>query len=145
LLTQSSLPAKSNDRTDRFARTDRSNTVKSVIARLSLVAASALVATTAFAGGGGIGHAGTYEPTFASTDAGPTRAEVRAGIVQAYNNGTLPALNRNTYPERSMAGDAIAAQHDQRAHDAAVAEQRNRSIVEYANGSATQSGKAKIQ
>ena len=119
--------------------------MKSVIARLSLVAASALVATTAFAGGGGIGHAGTYEPTFASTDAGPTRAEVRAGIVQAYNNGTLPALNRNTYPERSMAGDAIAAQHDQRAHDAAVAEQRNRSIVEYANGSATQSGKAKVQ
>ena len=126
--------------------------MKSVIARLSLVAASALVATTAFAAdGGGIGHAGTYQAdtyqptTVTSTDTGPTRAEVRAGIVQAYNNGTLPALNRNTYPERSMAGDAIAAQHDQRAHDAAVAEQRNRSIVEYANGSATQSGKAAVQ
>lgn len=37
-----------------------------------------------------------------------------------------------------MWGDAIAAQKEQRARDAAQAEARNREIVEYANGSATQ-------
>ncbi|MEA3114945.1 MAG: hypothetical protein QOG58_4744, partial [Caballeronia sp.] len=52
---------------------------------------------------------------------------------------------RNTYPERSMAGIAIAEQHEQRARDAAAAEQRNRGIVEFANGSVTQSGNAHVQ
>ena len=35
-----------------------------------------------------------------------------------------------------MWGDAVAAQSEQRARDAAQAEARNREIVEYANGSA---------
>jgi hypothetical protein len=124
--------------------------MNSVIAKISLSVASIVVASSAFAGGG-IGHAGayhadTYQPAaVVSANTGLTRAEVRAGIVEAYDNGTLPALNRNTYPDRSMAGDAIAAQHEIKVRDAALAEQRNRSIVEYANGSATQSGKAAIQ
>jgi hypothetical protein len=74
-----------------------------------------------------------------------TRAQVRAELAASYANGTLPALNRNTYPERSMAGIAIAEQHEQRARDAAAAEQRNRGIVEFANGSVTQSGNAHVQ
>lgn len=44
-----------------------------------------------------------------------------------------------------MAGIAIAEQHEQRARDAAAAEQRNRSVVEFANGSVTQSGNANVQ
>jgi hypothetical protein len=117
--------------------------MKTAIAALSLSAVSAIVSTTAFADGG-IGRAGTYQT---STTGGNTmtRAQVRAELAAAYANGTLPALNRNTYPERSMAGNAIAAQHEQRDRDAAVAEQRNRSIVEFANGSATQSGNTDVQ
>jgi hypothetical protein len=46
------------------------------------------------------------------------------------------------YPGHSLTGDAIAAQHANRARDAAVAEAHNRAIVEYANGSVTQSGSA---
>lgn len=106
---------------------------------LSLSAISALVATTAFADGGqGIGRAGTYQTqtTSATTTQTPkTRAEVRAELAAAYSNGTLPALNRNTYPDKSMAGEAIAAQHAKRAQEAAVAEERNREIVQFANGS----------
>jgi hypothetical protein len=117
--------------------------MKTAIATLSLSAISAMVATTAFADGG-IGHAGTYQ-TAVSTQSTVTRAQVRADLAASYANGTLPALNRQTYPDRSMAGIAIAEQHEQRARDAAIAEQRNRSIVEFANGSVTQSGKADIQ
>nr|WP_129572158.1 DUF4148 domain-containing protein [Caballeronia glathei] len=122
------------------------------MARLSFAAVAAVAAvaaaasTVAFADGGqGIGRAGTYQvqSSQATADGGQvvkTRAQVRAELVAAYSNGTLPALNRNTYPDRSMAGDAVAAQHERRARDAALAEQRNRQIVEYANGSTTQSG-----
>jgi hypothetical protein len=115
-----------------------------LIAGLSFAALSAVAATSAFADSGqGIGHAGTYHsPDTTTTQDAKTRAEVKADIVTAYDNGTLPNLNRNSYPDRSLTGDAIAAQHERRAHDAAVAEERNRAIVEYANGSVTQSGSA---
>ncbi|SAK46782.1 hypothetical protein AWB82_00935 [Caballeronia glebae] len=117
--------------------------MKQLITGFSLAAISAVVTTTAFAEGGqGIGHAGTYQvQTLTQTNASETpktRAQVRAELVAAYSNGSLPALNRNTYPDRSMWGDAVAAQSDQRARNAAQAEARNREIVEYANGSATQ-------
>lgn len=118
--------------------------MKTAIAAISLSAVSAIVSTTAFADGG-IGRAGTYQTTYqtpTTAESTMTRAQVRAELAAAYANGTLPALNRNTYPERSMAGNAIAAQHEQRARDAALAEQRNRSVVEFANGSTTQSGNA---
>jgi len=117
--------------------------MKTAIATLSLSAISAMVSTTAFADGG-IGHAGTYQTTVTSQST-MTRAQVRAELAASYANGTLPALNRQTYPDRSMAGIAIAEQHEQRAREVAVAEQRNRSVVEFANGSVTQSGKADFQ
>lgn len=136
--------------------------MKSVIAQISIVAASAIIATSAFASGG-IGHAGSYHadtyqtastsqadttpPAVATTGPAPalTRANVRAGIVEAYNDGSLPNLNRNTYPDRSMTGDVIAARHEQHVRDAALAEQQNRSIVAYANGSIGQGNKAAAQ
>ena len=117
--------------------------MKQLITGFSLAAISAVVTTTAFAESGqGIGRAGTYQvqtQTQTQANAGDTpksRAQVRAELAAAFSNGSLPALNRNTYPERSMWGDAIAAQSEQRARDAAQAEARNREIVEYANGSA---------
>ncbi|WP_321794042.1 DUF4148 domain-containing protein [Caballeronia sp. J97] len=115
--------------------------MKQLITGFSLAAISAVVTTTAFAEGGqGIGHAGTYQVQ-TQTNAGDTpktRAQVRAELAAAYSNGSLPALNRNSYPERSMWGDAVAAQSEQRARDAAQAEAHNREIVDYANGSAVQ-------
>ncbi|KMY85380.1 hypothetical protein BUMB_04451c [Candidatus Paraburkholderia calva] len=117
--------------------------MKTLITGFSLAAISAVVTTTAFAESGqGIGRAGTYQMQTQeqASDSGTpkTRAQVRAELVAAYSNGSRPALNRNTYPSRSMLGDAIATQHEGRAHDAAVAEARNREIVEYANCSAVQ-------
>jgi hypothetical protein len=106
------------------------------ITGFSLAAISAVVSTTAFADGGqGIGRAGTYLTQTDSTGT-KTRAEVRAELAAAYSNGTLPALNRNAYPERSLTGEVIAAQQAKRARDAAIAEERNRGIVEYATGAA---------
>lgn len=125
--------------------------MKSVIAQISIAVTSAILASSAFASGG-IGHAGTYHadtyqtasstPADVSTAAVATtspapavnRADVRAGIVTAYNDGSLPNLNRNTYPDRSLTGEVVAARHEQHVRDAALAEQRNRSIVAYANG-----------
>jgi hypothetical protein len=117
--------------------------MKTLITGFSLAAISAVVTTTAFAESGqGIGRAGTYQAetlTQTSTNEAPkSRAQVRAELAAAYSNGSLPALNRNSYPSRSMWGDAVAAQSEARARDAAQAEARNREIVEYANGSATQ-------
>ncbi|MDR5762600.1 DUF4148 domain-containing protein [Caballeronia sp. LZ035] len=108
--------------------------MKQLITGFSLAAISAVVTTTAFAEGGqGIGRAGTYQMSTqvqqSTSETPKTRAQVRAELVAAYSNGSLPALNRNSYPDRSMLGDAIAAQNAQ-------AEAHNREIVEYANGSA---------
>ncbi|VXC76914.1 conserved exported hypothetical protein [Burkholderia sp. 8Y] len=110
-----------------------------LVTSLSLAAISAVMSSTAFAEGGqGIGRAGTYltqtqtqtqtQTTPSTSEAPKTRAQVRAELAAAYSNGSLPALNRNSYPSRSMWGDAVAAQ----------AEARNRAIVEYANGSPVQ-------
>jgi hypothetical protein len=117
--------------------------MKTLITGFSLAAISAVVTTTAFAESGqGIGRAGSYpmqaqEQTSVS-ETPKTRAQVRAELVAAYSNGSLPSLNRNSYPSRSMLGDAIAAQSDARAQEAARAEAHNREIVEYANGSPVQ-------
>jgi hypothetical protein len=107
--------------------------MKTLITGFSLAAISAVISTTAFAESGqGIGRAGTYQTQTqtqtqaSSSDTPKTRAQVRAELAAAYSNGSLPALNRNSYPSRSMLGDAVAAQNE--AH--------NRAIVEYANGSA---------
>ncbi|GAB5095081.1 MULTISPECIES: DUF4148 domain-containing protein [unclassified Caballeronia] len=109
-----------------------------LITGFSLAAISAVVSSTAFADGGeGIGRAGTYQTQTTTSETPKTRAQVRAELAAAYSNGSLPALNRNTYPDRSMWGDAVAAQSEAHARDAAQAEARNRRIVEYANGSVT--------
>lgn len=108
-----------------------------LIAGITLAALTAVASSAAFADGGqGIGRAGTYQTQETSTGSTLTRAQVRAELAAAYSDGSLPALNRNTYPARSMLGNAVAAQHERRAHDAALAEARNRGIVDYANGSA---------
>ncbi|WP_144159800.1 DUF4148 domain-containing protein [Paraburkholderia sp. BCC1885] len=73
------------------------------------VVLSLAASAPAFAGGGGIGRAGSYG---GPTNVGPsqvTRAEVRAQIDTAYENGTLPALNKPTYPNLSLEGQRQAA------------------------------------
>jgi hypothetical protein len=65
---------------------------------------SLAVSAPAFAGGGGgIGHAGSY----GQQPVGPSavsRADVKAAEVVAYNDGTLPSLNKPTYPNLSLQG-----------------------------------------
>jgi hypothetical protein len=72
---------------------------------------SLLASAPAFAqGSGGIGHAGTYETLpAASVSAGKTRAEVQAELVAAYRDGSLPALNRTSYPNKGLIGQTQAA------------------------------------
>ncbi|MFM0207585.1 DUF4148 domain-containing protein [Paraburkholderia sediminicola] len=58
---------------------------------------------------GGIGHAGTYETAPTPTTTGKTRAEVQAELVAAYRDGSLPALNRTSYPNKGLIGQTQAA------------------------------------
>lgn len=83
---------------------------------LAGLAISLLVSGTAFAqgSGGGIGRAGNYQTqpqtgTVATTTAGKTRAEVKAELVAAYRDGSLPALNRTSYPDKGLIGQTQAA------------------------------------
>lgn len=79
------------------------------------------LAASASAFAGGIGRAGTYGPqgdqqtvaqatpqaeqiALVDNSAPKTRAQVKAEIVEAYRNGTLPALNKTTYPDQSLIG-----------------------------------------
>lgn len=82
---------------------------------------SLLVSAPAFAqGGGGIGHAGSYNDQWwqhsESTAAPKSRAEVRAEVGDAYRDGTLPSLNKTSYPEQGLIGrtqaERVAAQAD---------------------------------
>lgn len=74
------------------------------------VVLSLAVSAPAFAGGGGggIGHAGTYGQTSVGRSH-VTRADVKAEIATAYEQGTLPALNKTTYPNLSLEGQRQAA------------------------------------
>ncbi|PQV54475.1 DUF4148 domain-containing protein [Paraburkholderia sp. BL21I4N1] len=81
---------------------------------LAGLALSLLASAPVFAqgnGGGGIGRAGTYETQPAATVAatGKTRAEVQAELVAAYRDGSLPSLNRTTYPNKGLIGQTQAA------------------------------------
>ena len=104
------------------------------------------LAASASAFAGGIGRAGTYGPQYetqtvaqAAPQAGQvaqatqvatpqidnsapkTRAQVKAEVVEAYRNGTLPSLNKTTYPEQSLIGRTQAqriALQESRANDA---------------------------
>ncbi|MFM0732980.1 DUF4148 domain-containing protein [Paraburkholderia sediminicola] len=73
---------------------------------LSLLASAPVFAQS---NSGGIGHAGTYETQPAPTTGGKTRAEVKAELVAAYRDGSLPALNRTSYPNKGLIGQTQAA------------------------------------
>jgi hypothetical protein len=76
---------------------------------LAGLAFSLLASTPVFAqGGGGIGHAGTYD-TQPSANTSKTRAEVKAELVASYRDGSLPELNRTTYPNKGLIGQTQAA------------------------------------
>ncbi|MFM0153972.1 DUF4148 domain-containing protein [Paraburkholderia sediminicola] len=73
---------------------------------LSLLASAPVFAQS---NGGGIGHAGTYETQPTPTTGGKTRAEVKAELVAGYRDGSLPALNRTSYPNKGLIGQTQAA------------------------------------
>jgi hypothetical protein len=80
---------------------------RSLFAGLAL---SLLASAPVFAqGGGGIGRAGTYQTQPAPTTTAKTRAEVKAELVAAYRDGSLPALNRTSYPDKGLIGQTQAA------------------------------------
>ena len=60
---------------------------------------------------------------FAQDNSAPkTRAEVKAEIAAAYRDGTLPSLNKTSYPEQSLIGRTQAqriALQESRANSAA--------------------------
>ena len=93
------------------------------------------LAASASAFAGGIGRAGTYGPQAVpqaeqvaqaaapqvDNSAPKTRAQVKAEIAEAYRNGTLPSLNKTTYPEQSLIGRTQAqriALQENRANEA---------------------------
>ncbi|MGF6372670.1 hypothetical protein OKW40_005486 [Paraburkholderia sp. RAU6.4a] len=79
---------------------------------LAGLALSLLVSVPAFAqGGGGIGRAGTYDtqPAPSASTSTKTRAEVKAELVAAYRDGSLPSLNRTSYPDKGLIGQTQAA------------------------------------
>lgn len=89
--------------------------------------ASAPVFAQGTAGGGGIGHAGTYETQPVPSTGGKTRAEVQAELVAAYRDGSLPALNRTSYPNKGLIGQTQAAR-------IALQEGRSGDVTRVANG-----------
>ncbi|SIT47721.1 conserved exported hypothetical protein [Paraburkholderia ribeironis] len=98
---------------------------RNLIAGLAL---SLLASAPVFAqGGGGIGRAGTYQTQPAPTTTAKTRAEVNAELVAAYRDGSLPALNRTTYPNKGLIGQTQAAR-------IALQEGANGDVTRVANG-----------
>ncbi|MBN3758681.1 DUF4148 domain-containing protein [Paraburkholderia sp. Tr-20389] len=86
---------------------------------------SLLVSAPAFAGGGGgIGRAGSYNDQWwqhsTSASAPKTRAEVRAEVADAYRDGTLPSLNKTSYPEQGLIGRTQAERLDKQSGDGNV-------------------------
>ncbi|MFM0499854.1 DUF4148 domain-containing protein [Paraburkholderia caffeinilytica] len=73
---------------------------------LSLLASASVFAQS---NGGGIGRAGTYETQPTPSTSAKTRAEVNAELVAAYRDGSLPSLNRTTYPNKGLIGQTQAA------------------------------------
>ncbi|MFP3583328.1 DUF4148 domain-containing protein [Paraburkholderia sp. SIMBA_055] len=100
---------------------------RNLLAGLTL---SLLVSAPVFAQSNGIGHAGSYQtqPTAATTaTGGKTRAEVQAELVAAYRDGSLPSLNRTTYPDKGLIGQTQAAR-------IALQEGANGDVTRVANG-----------
>jgi opacity protein-like surface antigen len=65
---------------------------------------ASLLASTAALADGGIGHNGSYNDQSSIGTSTKTRAEVRAELAAAWRDGTLPSLNRTTYPNLSLEG-----------------------------------------
>lgn len=79
---------------------------------LAGLALSLLASAPVFAqgnGGGSIGRAGTYQTQPEASTSAKTRAEVKAELVAAYRDGSLPALNRTSYPNKGLIGQTQAA------------------------------------
>lgn len=78
---------------------------------LAGLAISLLVSAPVFAqsSSGGIGRAGTYQTQPAPVTTAKSREEVKAELVAAYRDGSLPALNRTTYPNKGLIGQTQAA------------------------------------
>ncbi|MEQ5842294.1 DUF4148 domain-containing protein [Paraburkholderia acidicola] len=73
-----------------------------------------LAASTAAFADGGIGRAGTYNDYTWANSSNNQAPKTRAELVQAYRDGSLPALSRNAYPDKSLVAstqaERIAAQ-----------------------------------
>lgn len=78
---------------------------RQLIAGLAL---SLLASTAAFAQGGGIGHAGSYNDYSWVGTSTKTRAEVKSEVVQAEREGSLPSMNKQSYPNLSLQGQTQA-------------------------------------
>ncbi len=95
---------------------------------LAGLALSLLASAPAFAqSSGGIGRAGTYETLPTPGTSAKTREEVKAELVAAYRDGSLPALNRTTYPNKGLIGQTQAAR-------LALQEGRSGDVTRVANG-----------
>ena len=68
-----------------------------------------LFASTAAFADGGIGHNGSYQDQSWTGTSTKTREEVRAELVAAQREGTLPSMNKQSYPDLSLAGQVQAA------------------------------------
>ncbi len=68
-----------------------------------------LFASTAAFADGGIGHNGSYQDQSWVGKSTKTREEVRAELVAAQRDGTLPSLNKQSYPNLSLTGQTQAA------------------------------------
>ena len=79
--------------------------------RTTLIAAllTSLAASTAAFADGGIGHNGTYNDQSWIGTSTKTRAEVRAEVAAAQRDGTLPSMNKQSYPNIGLEGQTQAA------------------------------------
>ena len=73
-----------------------------------------LFASTAAFADGGIGHNGSYQDQSWLGTSTKTREQVRAELVAARQDGTLPSLNKQSYPSLSLEGQTQAARVAQR-------------------------------
>jgi hypothetical protein len=69
---------------------------------------SAFASTAAFADGGSIGPAGSYHDQSWVGASTKTRAEVRAEVAAARRDGTLPSMNKQSYPSLGLEGQTQA-------------------------------------
>ncbi|TKC92403.1 DUF4148 domain-containing protein [Trinickia terrae] len=78
---------------------------RQLIAGLAL---SLLASTSVFAQGNGIGHSGTYNDYSWVGTSTKTRVEVKNEVVEAQRDGSLPSMNKQSYPNLSLQGQTQA-------------------------------------